>query len=74
MKKKERFSTCLKNELGNPSGCFAGSGSYPSYVIKMAKLGEETGTLDQMMAVPFEYYEKESILMKSIKTRRIRLS
>ena len=33
----------------------------------MAKLGEETGTLDQMMASLSEYYEKESILMKSIK-------
>ena len=55
-------------ELGSPfSVVLQEVGSYPSYVIKMAKLGEETGTLDQMMASLSEYYEKESILMKSIK-------
>jgi len=55
-------------ELGSPfSVVLEQVGSYPSYVIRMAKLGEETGTLDQMMASLSEYYEKESILMKSIK-------
>ena len=55
-------------ELGSPfSAVLQEVGSYPSYVIKMAKLGEETGTLDQMMASLSEYYEKEYILMKSIK-------
>ncbi len=55
-------------ELGSPfSVVLEQVGSYPSYVIRMAKLGEETGTLDQMMASLSEYYEKEYILMKSIK-------
>ena len=55
-------------ELWSPfSAVFQEVGSYPSFVIKMAKLGEETWTLDQMMASLSEYYEKEYILMKSIK-------
>lgn len=55
-------------ELGSPfSSVLEEAGSYPPYVIRMAKLGEETGTLDQMMASLSEYYEKEYILTKSIK-------
>ncbi len=55
-------------ELGSPfSVVLEEAGCYPGYVIKMAKLGEETGTLDQMMASLSEYYEKEYILMKNIK-------
>ncbi len=55
-------------ELGIPfSKVLENAGVYPSYVIRMAQLGEETGTLDQIMESLSEYYEKEHILMKNIR-------
>ncbi len=55
-------------ELGDPfhvamdqAGCF------PPYVIRMAKLGQQTGTLDQMMESLSVYYEKEYLMMKNIR-------
>jgi type IV pilus assembly protein PilC len=56
-------------ELGKPfSVVLEEAGVYPPYVISMAKLGEETGTLDEIMKSLSEYYEKEYILMKNIKS------
>ncbi|WP_312442218.1 type II secretion system F family protein [Lacrimispora sp.] len=55
-------------ELGVPfSKVLENTGFFPAYVIRMAKLGEETGTLDQIMESLAGYYEKEHILMKSIR-------
>uniref|UniRef100_UPI000AE84DDF type II secretion system F family protein n=1 Tax=Clostridium sp. NkU-1 TaxID=1095009 RepID=UPI000AE84DDF len=55
-------------ELGVPfSKVLENTGVFPAYVIHMAKLGEETGTLDQIMESLAGYYEKEHILMKSIR-------
>ncbi len=55
-------------ELGVPfSKVLEQTGVYPSYVVSMAKLGEETGTLDEIMESLSEYYEKEHVLMKNIK-------
>lgn len=36
-------------------------------MIRMAKLGQETGTLDQMMKSLSDYYEKEDRLIKTLK-------
>lgn len=56
-------------ELGSPfSKVLEETKVYPAYVIRMAKLGEETGTLDQMMEALAEYYEKEYVLMKNIRS------
>ncbi len=55
-------------ELGDP--CFKvleDTGVFPAYVIRMAKLGQETGTLDQMMKSLSDYYEKEDRLIKAVK-------
>jgi type IV pilus assembly protein PilC len=56
-------------ELGSPfSKVLENAGMlYPAYVIRMVRLGEETGTLDQIMESLAAYYEKEHILMKNIK-------
>lgn len=55
-------------ELGDPfSQALERTGAFPSYVIKMAKLGQQTGTMDQMMASLAEYYEKEYYLLRNIK-------
>lgn len=55
-------------ELGEPFYmALDKTGAFPDYVVKMAKLGQQTGTLDQMMESLSVYYEKESNLMRSIK-------
>lgn len=41
--------------------------AFPDYVVRMAKLGQQTGTMDQMMESLSVYYEKEWELMRSIK-------
>nr|WP_124067629.1 type II secretion system F family protein [Clostridium sp. E02] len=43
------------------------TGVYPSYVTHMAKLGEQTGSLDEIMEALSRYYEKEHFLKKNIK-------
>lgn len=66
--RKRLLQMAEEAELGSPfSTVLESIGGYPSYVVRMAKLGEETGTLDQIMGSLAEYYEKEHILMKNIK-------
>lgn len=55
-------------ELGEPFfSAMEKSEAFPSYVVRMAKLGQQTGTLDQMMASLAVYYEKEFYMMRNIK-------
>ena len=55
-------------ELGDPFfQVLEESKAFPPYVVRMAKLGQSTGTLDQMMLSLSEYYEKEFFLMRNIK-------
>ncbi len=41
--------------------------TFPPYVIRMAKIGQQTGTMDQMMKSLSEYYEKEYQLLRAVK-------
>ena len=60
--KKRLFQMAEEAELGSPfSAVMEKIGGYPSYVVRMARLGEETGTLDQIMGSLAEYYEKEHV-------------
>lgn len=55
-------------ELGEPFfSALEKSAAFPPYVVRMAKLGQQTGTLDQMMASLAVYYEKEFYMMRNIK-------
>lgn len=55
-------------ELGEPFyTALDKTGAFPDYVVRMAKLGQQTGTMDQMMESLSVYYEKEWGLMRSIK-------
>ena len=38
------------------------TGAFPPYVVRMAKLGQQSGTLDQMMESLADYYEKKNII------------
>ena len=47
-------------ELGDPFfESLERTGAFPPYVVRMAKLGQQSGTLDQMMESLADYYEKE---------------
>ncbi len=55
-------------ELGSPFYvALEKAGGFPDYVVKMAKLGQQTGTLDQMMEELSVYYEKEYLMAKNIR-------
>lgn len=55
-------------ELGDPFfKVLEETKAFPDYVIRMAKLGQQTGTTEQMMKSLSEYYEKEHYLLRNIK-------
>lgn len=55
-------------ELGEPFFfAMEKTGAFPPYVVRMAKLGQQTGTLDQMMESLSVYYEKEFFMMRNVK-------
>lgn len=55
-------------ELGDPfDQVLADTKAFPDYVVKMAGLGQQTGTMDQMMESLAVYYEKEDRLIQAIK-------
>ena len=55
-------------ELGDPFfESLERTGAFPPYVVRMAKLGQQSGTLDQMMETLADYYEKEYYMMKNIR-------
>lgn len=57
-----------ETELGEPFYiAMEKTKAFPSYVVRMAKLGQQTGTLDQMMESLAVYYEKEFFMMRNVK-------
>lgn len=55
-------------ELGDPFfQVLEDAGTFPAYVVRMAKLGQQSGTTEQMMKSLADYYEKEYHLMVNIK-------
>lgn len=55
-------------ELGDPFfKVLEDTGTFPLYVVRMAKLGQQSGTLDQMMKSLSDYYEKEYRLLVNVK-------
>lgn len=43
-------------------------GSFPQYMVNMIKIGTKSGRLDDVMTALGEYYEREALLKKSIKS------
>lgn len=57
-----------KIEMGRTlDSVMAETGEFPVYVIRMAQVGQETGTLDVVMRSLSEYYDRESTLAQTIK-------
>lgn len=54
-------------ETGDLSESLQSAEVYPEYFVKMASVGERSGTLEEVMASLSEYYGRQSALMRSIR-------
>lgn len=54
-------------ENGSLSQSLAKTGLFPSYMLHMTEIGEETGRLDEVMSALSEHYDREDSISKSIK-------
>lgn len=63
----EDMRSCLE-ETGILHEALTKTGLFPSYVIQMTKIGEETGNLDVVMKGLAAYYEREENTMQDIKS------
>ena len=55
-------------ELGEPFyTAMEKTGAFPVYMVRMAKLGQQSGTLDRLMESLSAYYEKEYFMMQNIR-------
>ena len=66
---KEVLDTLLANmqETGSLYQAMESTGIYPSYMLHMVQIGEETGTLDAVMESLQNHYEREDSIRKSIR-------
>lgn len=54
-------------ETGSLCDAFEHSGLFPSYMVQMTRIGEQTGTLDDVMAALGEHYDREHTISKTIR-------
>lgn len=54
-------------ETGDLAGSLRSAEVYPEYFVKMAAIGERSGTLEDVMASLSEYYGRQAALMRSIR-------
>lgn len=66
---RQIMQTILENiqESGYLYQALQDTGLFPSYMLRMIEIGEETGTLDEVMAALSEHYDREDSIAKSIK-------
>lgn len=66
---KEVLEALLENmkETGSFSQALESLNIYPSYMLHMAQIGEETGKLDEVMQALQNHYEREDSISKSIR-------
>lgn len=66
---KEVLEALLANiqETGSLYQAMESTGLYPSYMLHMVQIGEETGTLDAVMESLRNHYEREDSIRKSIR-------
>lgn len=55
-------------ETGNLAPALKETGVFPEYICKMTQIGEETGTLDDVLASLEKYYERQEAISKSIRS------
>lgn len=54
-------------ETGDLTVSLRSSGMFPDYFLKMAELGERSGTLEEVMTSLSDYYNRQSHLLRSIR-------
>ena len=54
-------------QTGELAPAFEKCGQFPSYFVHMVRIGEETGTLDDVMTSLADHYEREHGISKSLK-------
>ena len=66
---KQILEAILENiqETGSLYQALADTGLCPSYMLHMVEIGEETGTLDEVMTALSVHYDREDSISKSIK-------
>lgn len=69
MKEKDMLTKMAEEiELGDSLATALGrTNEFPPYLVKMAQVGQETGTLEVVMRSLAEYYEKEATMAENIK-------
>lgn len=69
---EERALLSLLYDEVQQTGCLAPAleqtNVFPAYLVKMVRLGEETGSLDEVMHALQTHYEREASLSKSIRS------
>ena len=55
-------------ETGSLYDSLSDTGLFPSYMLHMVEIGEETGTLDDVMEALSSHYDREDAIGKSIKS------
>ena len=55
-------------ETGSLYDSLTDTGLFPSYMLHMVEIGEETGTLDEVMEALSNHYDREDAIGKSIKS------
>ena len=55
------------SQTGELSPAFEKCAQFPSYFLNMLRIGEETGSLDDVMCALAEHYEREHMISKSLK-------
>ncbi len=55
-------------ESGTLAPALEESGAFPEYMCKMTQIGEETGTLDDVLASLERYYERQEAVSRSIRS------
>lgn len=54
-------------ETGSLATAFADAGLFPAYLLSMTELGEQTGTLDEVMKALSLHYEREEAISRNVK-------
>lgn len=73
-REEEILLTKINNEMANSGKLYdslMAAGVFPSYMLWMVQIGEETGTLDEVMDSLAAHYEREEAISKSIKSALI---
>lgn len=68
---EEAILNVMYEEILNTGQCYPAlkaAGVFPDYLLQMAEIGEETGTLDEVMEALSKHYEREEAISQQVKS------